>query len=85
MVAALTAWGLGGAGQLAQLQNALAALVAKLPDQDGGQLVSFTVPGQSAAYQHTLSLGELIAAYTEAIQRAQGQVGIVRRTSSYFW
>jgi len=84
LVRALTAWALLDAANLAQLRTTLGGLIAKLASQDGGQMTAFTVPGQSAAYQHTMSLAELISAHQEALERASGRAGVVRRTSARF-
>ena len=86
LASSLARWAYGSLSRQAQLQDRLDDLILnKLPGQDGGQLVSFTVPGQSAAYQHSLSLDDLISAYSEAIDLCQGTVNTVRRTSARFW
>jgi hypothetical protein len=85
LVAALASWGRQSAENLTQLQTQLAARIADLGSQGGGQMTAFSVPGQSAAFQYQLSLADLISVYTQAIMRAQGGASIVRRTNARFF
>ena len=84
IVRALAWWAQQSAENLAALQTQLAQRIAELGASGGATMTSFTVPGQSATYQISLPLVQTIAALQEAIQRAQGGVAVVRRTSARF-
>jgi hypothetical protein len=67
------------------LQNDLAAIYAKIQNQDGRTIVSVSQPGQTVAWGSTMTLEDQFIALTQAVAMLTMNPTIFRRTTSRYF
>jgi hypothetical protein len=67
------------------LEDDFAGLYAKIRAQEGKQVVSVSVPGQTVSWAQSMTVQEQFSALSQALNILHGSITILRRTTARFF